>query len=92
MNRLVFTLVAVLAIAVGLLVGTLNSEKVLLDLLWVQLEWPLGLLILLSMAGGLLLGLILVYLSRVFPLSLKLRKLQATVARTEIPDVSNTDD
>ena len=41
MNRFFFALVAVLAVIVGLLVGTLNSDKVPLDLLWFQLQWPL---------------------------------------------------
>ena len=90
MNRLIFGLVAVLAIAVGLLVGTLNSDKALLDLLWLQLEWPLGLLVLLSFAVGLLLGLVMVYLSHVFPLRLKLRKVQAEIARSEDPNVTGT--
>ena len=90
MNRLIFGLVAVLAVAVGLLVGTLNSDKALLDLLWLQLEWPLGLLVLLSFAVGLLLGLVMVYLSHVFPLRLKLRKVQAEVARSEARNVTGT--
>jgi len=90
MNRLIFGLVAVLAIAVGLLVGTLNSEKVALDLLWLQLDWPLGLLVLLFFVTGLLLGLVMVYLSQVFPLRLKLRKAQGEVARSEAQNVTET--
>lgn len=90
MNRLIFGLVAVLAIAVGLLVGTLNSEKVALDLLWLQLDWPLGLLVLLFFTTGLLLGLVMVYLSQVFPLRLKLRKAQGEVARSEAQNVTET--
>lgn len=91
MNRLIFGLVAIIAIVVGLLVGTLNAEKVLLDLLWFQLEWPLGLLILFSLASGLLIGLILSYLSRVIPLRMKVRKLQAEAARAESRNVTGTD-
>lgn len=91
MNRLVFGLVAIIAIAVGLLVGTLNSEKVLLDLLWFQLEWPLGLLLLFSLASGLLIGLILSYLSRVIPLRMKVRKLQAEALKAESRIVTGTD-
>lgn len=81
MNRLVFALVALLAVAVGLLVGTLNAEPAQLDLLWLQIEWPLGLLLLLFFAGGLLLGLLLVYFSQVLPLRLKLRRSQARTAK-----------
>jgi uncharacterized integral membrane protein len=74
MNRLVFALVALLAAAVGLVVGTLNAESARLDLLWVQFEWPLGLQLLLFFAAGLLLGLVLMYLSRVLPLRIALRR------------------
>ncbi len=91
MNRLFFGLVAVLAISTGLLVGTLNADKVTLDLLWIQLEWPLGLLILLAFAVGLLLGLLLANLTQVFPLRLKIHKLQAEATRPEGRGVADTD-
>ncbi len=81
MNRIGFGLVAVTAVVLGLLVGTFNSDGVQLDLLWVQLEWPLGLLILIAFAFGLLLGVCLVYLSHVLPLRLKLRRQRALTAR-----------
>jgi uncharacterized integral membrane protein len=80
MYRLAFGFVAVLAIVLGLLVGTFNSDKVHLDLLWAQVDWPLGLLILISFACGLLVGLCLVFLSHVLPLRLKLRRLRASIA------------
>ena len=92
MNRLVFGFVAALAIAVGMLVGTLNSEKVLLDLLWLQLEWPLGLLLLLSLAAGLLLGILMSYLTQVFPLRMQLRKAKAEAARAAGRDVTDAND
>jgi len=91
MNRLFFGLVAVLAISTGLLVGTLNADKVTLDLLWIQLEWPLGLLILLAFAVGLLLGLMLANLTQVLPLRLKIHKLQAEATRPEGRGVADTD-
>jgi uncharacterized membrane protein YciS (DUF1049 family) len=83
MNRLVFALVALLAIAAGLLVGTLNSGNAVLDLLWFQLEWPLGLLLMLFFSAGLVLGLALLFLFQVLPLRLKVRRLQAWSARPE---------
>jgi uncharacterized integral membrane protein len=92
MNRLIFGLVAIFAITIGLLVGTLNSDKVFLDLLWVQLEWPLGLLLLLSLASGLLLGIVMIYLSQIFPLRLKLRKSQSESVRLQQLDVTPPDD
>lgn len=92
MNRLVFALVALLAVAVGLLVGTLNAEPALLDLLWLKLEWPLGLLLLLFFAGGLLLGLLLLYFSQVLPLRLKLRRSQARPVVQPTPPETPVDD
>ena len=92
MNRLFFALVAILAVVIGLLVGTLNSDAVRLDLLWVQLDWPLGLLMLIALALGLLLGMMLVYFSRVFPLRLRMRKLQAESERLKSQAVTSIDD
>lgn len=92
MNRLVFALVALSAVAVGLLVGTLNAEPAQLDLLWLKLEWPLGLLLLLFFAGGLLLGLMLLYFSQVLPLRLKLRRSQARSAGQPTPPETPVDD
>jgi uncharacterized integral membrane protein len=84
-KRLGFILVAIVAIVVGLLVGTLNSDLVQLDLLWIQLELPLGLTILLGFSLGLVTGLVLLYVSRVLPLRLQLRK-----ARTALSNLENT--
>ena len=64
----------ILAVALGLMVGTLNSDLVNVDLLWVQLVWPLGLLILSAAALGLFLGLILAWFFSVLPLRSQLRK------------------
>ena len=46
MYRVLFFVVVILAVALGLLVGTLNSANVSVDLLWVRLDWPLGLILL----------------------------------------------
>ena len=72
--RLVFIIIAVLAVAMGLLVGTLNSDTVAVDLLWVQLQWPLGLLILSVLAIGLTVGLLFAWIFGIIPLRAKLRK------------------
>ena len=74
MYRVLFIIVIILAVALGLLVGTLNAELVNVDLLWVQLNWPLGLVILSAAALGLLLGLLLAWLFSVLPLRARLRK------------------
>jgi uncharacterized integral membrane protein len=72
--RIAFILITALAVALGLLVGTLNSEITSLDLLWMQLEWPLGLILLCAAAAGLLLGLVLAWLFSILPLRAQLRK------------------
>ena len=77
MSRIGFWLIAILAIAVGLLVGTFNSDRVLLDLVWVQLTWPLGLLVLAAFAVGLVVGLVMLFLAQVLPLKLSVRRMQA---------------
>ncbi len=74
-----FILMAIFAIVIGLLVGTLNSDTVLLDLLWIQFELPLGLAILLGFSVGLVSGLGGIYFGRVLPLRLQLRKARAAL-------------
>lgn len=92
MKKLGFILMAGAAILVGLLVGTLNSSPVQLDLLWVQLELPLGLAILLGFSLGVVLGLSAIYLARVLPLRLQLRKAQAALLKQDTSNLSPPDD
>ena len=66
--------VVVLAVTLGLLIGTLNHEMTSVDLLWVQLNWPLGLLLLAALSAGLFIGLLLAWLFRILPLRMQLRK------------------
>ena len=81
----------VLAIALGLLVGTLNNQIVSVDLLWVQLNWPQGLLLLSSLVMGLLIGVAVSWLISVVPLRMQIRKLNRTKSSSngfpEITDV-----
>ena len=81
MYRVAFIVVAVLAVGFGLVVGTLNSEPVRLDLLWAQVEWPLGLVTVGACAAGLLLGLLLAWLFSVLPLRARLRKTREQARR-----------
>jgi putative membrane protein len=74
MYRVIFIIIAVLAVALGLVIGTLNSEPVAFDLLWLQLRWPLGLLVLCIFVTGLLSGLLLAWVFGIMPLRLRLRK------------------
>jgi len=80
-KKLGFILMAVSAIVIGLIVGTLNSAPVSLDLLWFQFEIPLGLAVLLGFSLGLITGLSVIYLGRVLPLRLQLRKARSSLAR-----------
>ena len=73
MYRIIFILILILAIALGLLLGTLNSDPVSVDLLWVQISWPLGLVILSAVSSGLLLGLGLAWFFGILPLKIQLR-------------------
>jgi len=84
-KKIGFYLVAIVAIMVGLLVGTLNSDLIQLDLLWIQLELPLGLAILLGFSMGLIMGLGLLYFARVLPLRFQLRKARASSKNHESP-------
>jgi len=91
-KKLGFILVAIVAIVIGLLVGTLNSGTVQLDLLWVQFELPLGLTILLGFSLGVMLGLSVIYLTRVLPLRLQLRKARAALIKQDNTGLSLPDD
>ena len=86
MYRIAIIILMVLAIVLGLLVGTLNHEPVVTDLLWVQLEWPLGLVLLAALAVGLLIGLALSWLFAILPLKLRLRKM-ARQPGTEVKEL-----
>lgn len=92
MKKLGFILVAILAVVVGLLVGTLNSAPVQLNLLWVQLELPLGLTILLGFSVGLIMGIGTVYFARVLPLRLQLRKARNSSNKLESPELTPPND
>ena len=74
MYRVAFIFLMALAIALGLVVGTLNSDPATLDLLWFRIDWPLGLIVLCSVAVGLLFGLVLAWLFGILPLRSRLRR------------------
>ena len=78
-----FVLMAIIAIVIGLLIGTLNSDTVSLDLLWVQFALPLGLAILLGFSVGLILGLAAIYFGRLLPLRMQLRKARTALSNQD---------
>ena len=80
----------VLAIALGLLVGTLNNQIVSVDLLWVQLNWPQGLLLLSSLVVGIFIGVAICWLTSVLPLRMQIRKLKrAKTSSNGYPEISD---
>ena len=92
MKKTGFILLAIAAVVVGLLIGTLNSANVYLDLLWLQFELPLGLAILLGFSFGLLTGLGVIYFARVLPLRLQLRKARSALVKQDDAVLIPTDD
>jgi putative membrane protein len=92
MKRIGFILLAIAAVLVGLLIGTLNSSPVQLDLLWIQLESPLGLVILMGFSLGIVMGLGIIYFTRVLPLRLQLRKARAKLIKQDAADLNLPDD
>ena len=74
MYRIGFAFIMVLAITLGVVIGTLNPEIVNVDLLWFQLAWPLGLTLICVLILGALIGLMLLGLFTVWPMKLRLRK------------------
>ncbi len=90
MYRIGFLIITALAILFGLLVGSLNSDNVTVDLLWMQLHWPLGLLLLCFMALGFLIGQLLSWIASVIPLKVQLRKLRGAEGQSPAPDSRTT--
>jgi putative membrane protein len=87
MYRLIFIIIAVLAVFGGLVVGTLNADPVNLDLLWVQINWPLGLVLVAALVIGVLLGITLTWIFQVWPARLALKRARAAVqVRETEPD------
>jgi uncharacterized integral membrane protein len=76
MYRLGFIILAIAAIAFGLIVGTLNSDPVKVDLLWIGIDWPLGLVMVITLVLGFGVGTLFTWLTAVLPIKLKVRKLR----------------
>ena len=87
-----YYLLALAAIVAGLLIGTLNANPVSLDLLWVRFELPLGLALLLGFSLGFVSGVSMIFLTRVLPLRLQLRKAKALNTRQDSQGPSTPDD
>ncbi|MDZ4730572.1 MAG: lipopolysaccharide assembly protein LapA domain-containing protein [Xanthomonadales bacterium] len=84
MYRIGFIFVVVLAITLGVVIGTLNPEIVNMDLLWFQLAWPLGLTLICVLILGALIGLLLMGLFTLWPMKLRLRKVEKQLANNAL--------
>jgi len=82
--RIGFIFVVVLAITLGVVIGTLNPEIVNMDLLWFQLAWPLGLTLICVLILGALIGLLLMGLFTLWPMKLRLRKVEKQLANNAL--------
>lgn len=94
MAKLIFIVLALLAIATGLVLGTLNADPVVVDLLWFQLNWPLGLVLVTTLALGVFIGMTGIWLMQVWPMKMALRRERAAAAKAAVPvssPVSNDD-
>lgn len=75
MFRWLLILLVLLAAVAGLIVGVLNADSVTLDLLTFELTLPLGALVLLALAVGVLTGLALAWILYYLPGRLQRAKL-----------------
>lgn len=81
MRRWFSLVLLVLAVLVGSLLGVLNPTPVTVDLLFIQLQIPLGLALSMSLVTGLLLGALALWIFQVLPLRARLRR-----AKKSLPD------
>ena len=81
MYRIGLLLVMVLAIALGVVIGTLNPAMVTVDLLWFQLDWPLGLSLIFVLVTGALLGLAACWLFVAWPTRVRLRRAEKLLSK-----------
>ncbi len=93
MAKLIFIVLALLAVATGLVLGTLNADPVTVDLLWFQLNWPLGLVLVSTLALGILIGMAGTWIIQVWPAKLALRRERSVAAKAAAnPPIAETGD
>ena len=81
MAKLIYIVLALIAAAFGLVLGTLNADPVVVDLLWFQLNWPLGLVLVSTLALGVLIGIAGTWMLHVWPARLALRQARTAADR-----------
>jgi uncharacterized integral membrane protein len=93
MAKLIFIVLALLSVATGLVLGTLNADPVLVDLLWFQLNWPLGLVLVSTLALGILIGMAGTWVIQVWPAKLALRRERAAAGKAAVvPSIAESGD
>lgn len=75
-------IVALVFLAIGLLVGVLNTQPITLKLLFTQIETSSGVAIILSLLAGVIIGGLIALATLVWPLYSKLRKANKQAAIT----------
>ena len=75
-------IIALVFLAIGLLVGVLNTQPITLKLLFTQIETSSGVAIILSLLAGVMIGGLIALATLVWPLYTKLRKANKQAANT----------
>lgn len=75
-------IVALVFLAIGLLVGVLNTQPITLKLLFTQINTSSGVAIILSLIVGVIIGVLIALATLVWPLYTKLRKANKQAAVT----------
>ena len=75
-------IVALVFLAIGLLIGVLNTQPITLKLLFTQIETSSGVAIILSLLAGVIIGGLIALATLVWPLYTKLRKANKQAAAT----------
>ncbi len=82
MNRLLTLLLILTFVAGGLFFGTLNETPVTVDLFFIQIQWPLALVVMSAFLTGIILSGTLVYFSMWFGVKRRIRSLKASQAKS----------
>jgi len=75
-KRLILFIVAVAVIVLSIAMSGLNTEKVVLNLYYLQFDLSLGFLLILTLFFGLLIGLLMALFQFYMPLTSKIRQLE----------------
>ncbi len=77
--RLIRILIAIAFVVLGVLIGSLNEQRVRLDLGWTAIPASLGVLVLAALSIGVVAGGLMVALSSVLPLQRRLKQSSASL-------------